>query len=646
MIRPRSIFAAVVVGLALYANAGGALASDHVWVPAEAVPAAPEADKVFKLSKQTDGNAMGLVITNYGFFGNNFVSRSPSMEYPLGSQIDHLIRAGLWIGGINAEGDTVVSSGTLSGSYGSGSANATEFTPSQAIKERSTLINSRAFSKKAISEQDFNSAYRDFAPIAPSNRDGTRFRALTVSVSQRSYLWSYKFAEAFVISSFTIRNNGGGKIFDLRLGLFSELASGWKGSYNVWPPSGWFHKKALEYFPAQRMMGEHHYTYQDGTAPSWGGIAILGTRGAGFPPIEEVPVFFNWWDYDAEIGNPGRFTDHHRFEILAADSSAPLNTMVLGTDDPVELISAGPFGDLASGDSITFVCAFVGGMDRASLIQNAAWAQRAFDNNYILPSPPSPPRIKVAPAQSAVDVYWDKSSENELDPFYKIPDFEGYRVFVTRKAGATSSDFDLVRDVDLIDSVGYDTGFESIRESNVFDTTTYDYHYRIDNLKDGFKYWVSLTAYDKGKPDQGVESMQSGVLATKVFTIPGPGVSPDGSNVSVFPNPYRGEAVWDGPRDREKFVWFVNLPKKATIRIFTVAGDLVRTIKFDAATYTGRDVQGLKIGTERLISMPGGMCAWDLISDRDQGVATGLYIYSVEDRETGKNQVGKLMIIR
>ena len=68
---------------------------------------------MFKLSKQTDGNAMGLVITNYGFFGNNFVSRAPSMEYPLGSQIDHLIRAGLWIGGINAEGDTVVSSGTV-----------------------------------------------------------------------------------------------------------------------------------------------------------------------------------------------------------------------------------------------------------------------------------------------------------------------------------------------------------------------------------------------------------------------------------------------------------------------------------------------------------------------------------------------------
>jgi len=185
----------------------------------------------------------------------------------------------------------------------------------------------------------------------------------------------------------------------------------------------------------------------------------------------------------------------------------------------------------------------------------------------------------------------------------------------------------------------------------VFDSTTYDYHLKIDNLKDGFKYWVALTAYDKGMPEQGVESMQSGVLATKVLTIPGPSSQQD-ETVRVFPNPYRGEAVWDGTRDREKYVWFVNLPRKATIRIFTLAGDLVRTIQFDADTqsnpdtYTGRDIQGLKVGTERLISMPGGMCAWDLISERDQAVATGLYIFSVEDKETGKNHVGKLMIIR
>jgi hypothetical protein len=314
--------------------------------------------------------------------------------------------------------------------------------------------------------------------------------------------------------------------------------------------------------------------------------------------------------------------------------------------DPVELVSVGPFPEMTEGDSVVFVCAFLGGMDRASLIENAKWAQIAFDNDYVLPSPPQPPNFKVIPGSEAIDLYWDDSPESIPDPFSDSLDFEGYRVYISREEGATSEEFKLVRDVDIdTDTLGYNTGFDSIREANVFDSTRYDYHLRIPNLKDGFKYWVSITSYDKGMPEQGVESMQSGVLASKVLAIPG---SPAGAaaKVQVFPNPYRGEAVWDGARDREKYIWFANLPGLATIRIFTLAGDLVKTIQFDGRTYKGEDVQGLKTGTEKIVEMPGGICAWDLISERDQAVATGLYIFSVDDRESGESQVGKFMVIR
>ena len=40
------------------------------------------------------------------------------------------------------------------------------------------------------------------------------------------------------------------------------------------------------------MIGEHHYTYQGGTAPSWGAFALLGTRGEGVPAITDLPVGF------------------------------------------------------------------------------------------------------------------------------------------------------------------------------------------------------------------------------------------------------------------------------------------------------------------------------------------------------------------
>ena len=38
--------------------------------------------------------------------------------------------------------------------------------------------------------------------------------------------------------------------------------------------------------------------------------------------------------------------------------------------------------------------------------------------------------------------------------------------------------------------------------------------------------------------------------------------------------------------------------------------------------------------------------AWDLLSEYDRAIATGLYIYVVEDHATGEIQRGKLVIIK
>jgi hypothetical protein len=587
---------------------------------------------------QTEGNALGLVMTNYGFFGNNFVTRAPSMEYPLGSDIEHLIRAGVWIGAINAEGDTVVSSGAISGYWGTSTASATEFSPADKIRERSVLITSRAYSEDAVSEQDFITEYTDY-PLRGSNDN-----VLQVSVRQEAYLWSYKFAEAFVIVSLTIRNDGAGFLTKPTVGVFAELSSGWKGAYDTWRPSGsaWFKKKMLEYFEDLRMVGEHHYNYQGGAAPAWGAVTLLGSKHT--LPVEQVNVSFNWWDWYWERDNP--MEDEDRFILMTNREQDETIHIMPEADDPVELLSAGPFPEMAPGDSMVVVFAFLGGMDREALVNNAEWAHRAFDNDYVLPSPPQPSRFRIKPERGAISIHWDDYPEDKLDPFYKIADFEGYRIYVTRTEGATSEEFDLIREVDVVNGIGYDTGLADVDNPVTIGDTLYDYSFRIDNLKDGFKYWVSLTSFDRGIPEEGVESMESGIRATRVMVVPGTPPAEDGREIVVFPNPYRGEAVWDGPRDREKYVWFANLPRRATIRIYSLAGDLVKTIEFDGADYDGSDVQGLGTAGERDFAIPGGLCAWDLITDEDQAVASGLYIYSVRDKETGGDHIGKLMIIR
>ena len=71
---------------------------------------------------------------------------------------------------------------------------------------------------------------------------------------------------------------------------------------------------------------------------------------------------------------------------------------------------------------------------------------------------------------------------------------------------------------------------------------------------------------------------------------------------------------------------FSNLPSECSIKIYTMAGDLVRQIQHS-------DTGGL-IGQEK----------WDVKTTHGDTVASGVYLWRVESSVDGKN--GKLMIIR
>ena len=45
-------------------------------------------------------------------------------------------------------------------------------------------------------------------------------------------------------------------------------------------------------------------------------------------------------------------------------------------------------------------------------------------------------------------------------------------------------------------------------------------------------------------------------------------------------------------------------------------------------------------------TLSGGMAAWDLVTRSDQGVASGLYLFAVEDAATGKTHHGKFLILK
>jgi hypothetical protein len=99
-------------------------------------------------------------------------------------------------------------------------------------------------------------------------------------------------------------------------------------------------------------------------------------------------------------------------------------------------------------------------------------------------------------------------------------------------------------------------------------------------------------------------------------------------HVKVVPNPYIVFNGWERTTE-ERRVKFTHLPSECTIRIYTMAGDLVKTI-----LHTDQLTQPLD---------QGGTETWDFINSSQQLIASGVYIWHVES-EVGE-QIGKLAFI-
>jgi len=371
----------------------------------------------------------------------------------------------------------------------------------------------------------------------------------------------------------------------------------------------------------------------------------------------------------------------------------------------IYLFSAGPFGsvpanedssvwELSPGDScnviMTIVCArWQGTTDdgparRANLHINNDWAQKAFDgedknrNNildegedldedgkitrYILPEPPPVPNIALTVDDQEVTVYWQKNAESFVDPISREQDFEGYFIYGARKTmNESDEEFTLLGEFDKAHpdhmDIGYNTGFDVVKIVNEFgeqDSVEVNgnyYHYKFVNsdVKNGWLNYYAVTAYDRGDPGANLESLESSVYANRKYVYPGVKTSDDwAGQLSVYPNPYRGQAKWDGHGSRRRQIWFQNLPSKAEIRIFSLAGDLVDVLDHDQE-YKGTDIQN--IDDRKNPQFGGGEHAWDLITRHDQAAASGLYLFTVEnlDNESlsyGDIKEGKFLIIK
>jgi hypothetical protein len=572
----------------------------------------------------------GLTITNFNNFGNALSDpEQPSCEYPLGSGIEHLYRGGLWVGARTPDGAIHVSTGALDASSVQQGEEGFEFAANlrDSVAEYSSITTSRYYIPSAISEQDFICTYSDTHLVVP----GTSIQIpnhtpLGIEIHQETYAWSYPFADAFAVLNFTIKNIRTDRLplRDICLGFWVDTTV---GNRNLTDPEegDWnYYDDSNGYVDSLRLAYEFDDDGDYGYADSYVGLKLLGVTPV--IDLDSLTHYNHWLWKKTSSANPG-----YQYLLMPRDEGARYDKLRQGyielapdlgftTPEPsdwVMLLSCGPLDELEADSTINVVFAIVCGKwgpetDRlARLRLNASWAQIAYDNDYTLPTPPPSPGLQVDPDDGRVTLSWDSSPEDYIDPVSQEKDFEGYRIYRSTSAQGELDSFILIAQFDTIDDLGYNTGLQ--------------HEFINEDIHNGWPYWYAVTAFDQGDPDNNLPSLESSIGLNKILVYPGTKPKSTGK-IGVYPNPYRAWALWDGIGERDRKLYFNNLPAHSQIRIYTLAGDLVDSFEHHDPDY--------------------GEHAWNMITRKDQPVATGLYICAVQDLDTGQVRLAKFLVIK
>ncbi len=642
----------------------------------------------------TSAGIVGLTVTNLGYVGNSFSNpNQPSCEYPLNSNVEHIFLGGIWVGAITADGSIRVSTGAQDAASLIDGDEIREFTDTpdtlDATRIWSNRQNNDNYDPRALATQHIQLAFRDNANI----QSGTHV-PIGLKVVLRALNWGNPYADDFVILDYAIINESGTELRDVYVGYWTDTTIGntentnpydpqapvrwnWYDDVNgAWGPSGAVAEDLglpPGHIPPTSQVSDDlgiWMTYErdadgdEGLATSWVGTRLLGTQPAVQPAEGVPPVSYNAWGFRRV---PAQDSWYREYEVVGddtiwADELSPGKYQVMSngaftvgvtqeTDytipfDWVSLLSVGPFPYLAPDDTVHVTYAIACGADSLAVLANSRVAQVAYDDGFSIPAGPPSPVLEVGYDWNTVVLKWApgdsldaetgrpltrddprRSPEQHVSTITGKLDFQGYRVYRYRGEVIDQDPYalaDLVAEYDQVDGVGFDTGLPPLDDEGrrVFALDT--------ALLDGFPYWYSVISFSAPDLEEGLPSFESGFNENAVLVYPGPQPPPAAAagKVGVVPNPYRGASSFDNPAEPElgRRIWFTNLPARCTIKVFTVAGDLVRTLSHDDPAE--------------------GKIAWDVLSEYGRAIASGLYIYVVENLDSGEIQRGKLVIIK
>ncbi len=602
---------------------------------------------------------MKVMMSNYGTIGRRAwnVGVDPpddtmGLEY-LEPRYEHLFGAGLWVGGLIDTGvvpNTPPYLKAVTAGYEGNEAKQEMYGGPDtldkiwAVRDNIKPDNWDAYwganmPFKKVSDEDFYCKYQDYGPTV--NVEG--HTPMGIEIIQKSYNWTSEDASGILFLDFTIINKSQRKIRDTYLGYFVDADVGpvSDANYAIQNYSG--------YYPELRLGYIHNPKYRKDPV---GCVFVNSPKLAS-----SLNYTFRWFDFTTN--NIPDADDAQRYDNLMAWGQVAQNQSFERPSDTRFIFSFGPF-DIAAGESLNAVIAMVSGRDIQNMKEHASRAVEIYRLGYKLPFVPPSPKIKSVDLTQnrKVKLSWDHSPVTAWDDSNRIAYndstrnpfgsdttggyvFEGYRIYrsIDPSDRPLKESFTLLKQVDLLnDPFEFNVGIE---------TTYVD-----DNLVRGNTYWYSVTSISIPNEFLQVQGGDTFVLQTKpvessirenwVKVVLPFSQAERKNEVLVVPNPYRvdddytfenggWEGKTDGWNENKRLIRFIHVPRKCTIKIYSLAGDLVATLYHEDPI--------------------AGQIDWNLLSESNRAIASGIYIFSVEsdelvDGEKFGTQVGKFVVIR
>jgi hypothetical protein len=493
-----------------------------------------------------------------------------------------------------------------------------------------------------VSQQDSYCVYRDNTNAQPIK--------LGIKVTQTSYAWSTSKDQDYIIWKLEIKNDTSAAKDSVYFGLYYDFDGGgitneFDDDYYVWDPARQF---------TYVIDPQGTTSWEPGSIPWALGLVFLetpkvnaqgrtdpnGTRrgitdwhwsgvysSAWGDNVADDTIFYGWMSSSQRLRSntsrptlfhgPDRHFDDWRLQDTLTGSQP-------GGDGVDGIAASGPY-HMEPYETFTFIFAEVAGPGTGPGSPNVTRLYNTVDRVYAMYNngfsfvPPPKPTVRYAAYDNKITLRWSNDKElGYINPATGKSGVMEYRIYKTTDPSRSTWG----APVAIIPRNAAKTTVDSLAYQWVDSSST----------KNFFYYSYAVTILDTDSLESGKAFLPADQSASEntVEARPVNSARTALNDIRVVPNPYIISATWERKRlgdpklgEPIRDIAFTNLPPRCTIRIYTLDGNLVKTIEHSNGQ-----------GTE----------FWDLRTFSNQLIATGVYIYHVQS-DVGE-RVSKFAVVR